>query len=116
MVIKESFLLAADDADVLAAPSRLASLPSAGLMTIEASATQCTATNNGTMTLQMPDGEIPFEGLIIPYNGYSATDGIIHDDTALQVEIPVPQGGHVGIVYDETGTVAFCLIIVTLTF
>ncbi len=116
MLIKESFLLAADDADVLAAPSRLAAIPRNGRLTIEATCTDCDATNFGRLTLQLPEGDIPFEDLHIPANGLSTADAVMDERTKLIVTMQVAQGGHVGLAYDETGTVALCLIIVTLSF
>lgn len=116
MIIKETYLLAASDADVLAAPSRLAALPGSGTLTIECSSTQCSATNNGQITLQMPDGELPFENLVIGANGYSTADAVIHDDTAVQVQTEVSQGGHVTLSYTETGTVTATLFVITLEF
>ncbi len=116
MVIKESFLLAADSADVLAAPSRLAAIPRAGMLLIEASATDCDATNFGRLTLQPPEGDIPFENLHIPMSGLSTTDAVLDKDTQLTILLQVAQGGHVGLQYDETGTVTLVIIMVTLTF
>ena len=116
MVIKESYVLAASDTDILAAPSRLSAIPGDGVMTIEASTTDADASNYGVLTLQMPDGENPFENLLIPANGYSTADNVLHDDTAVQVQVPVQQGGHVSLAYTETGTVAQTLIVVTLEF
>jgi hypothetical protein len=85
-------------------------------MTVEISSTDCDATNYGALTLQMPDGEVPFEDLIIGQNGYSTADAVIHDDTAIQVQLEVGQGGHVTLSYAENGTVAAVLIYVTLEF
>lgn len=116
MIIKETYMLAASDTDVLAAPSRLAALPGDGVMTIEVSATDCDASNYGSLTLQLPDGEVPFENLIIPANGYSTADSVLHDDTAVQVQMEVSQGGHVSLAYSETGTVALAYISVSLEF
>ncbi len=116
MLIKETFLLATDNADVLAAPSRLAAIPANGILTVEASSTDCDATNFGLLTLQLPGGDIPFENLHIPQNGQSTADAVMDSDTELLVTMGVPQGGHVGLNYDENGTVALCMIIVTLTF
>ncbi len=115
MIIKESFLLAASNADILAAPSRLAAIPSAGVLTIEASSTDCDATNFGTVTLQPAEGEIPFQDLHIPFGGFTA-DAAMDNDLALAIELEVAQGGHLGLAYTENGTVALTLIIVTLTF
>jgi len=116
MIIKESFLLAADNADVLAAPSRLAAIPANGQLTIEASATDCDAINFAQLTLQLPGGDIPFENLHIPANGFSTADGVLHTDTQLSVTMLVPQGGHVGLNYNENGTVTLTLIYITLVF
>jgi hypothetical protein len=116
MIIKETYQLTASNTDILAAPSRLAALPGSGIMTIECSATECNATNNGTLTLQMPDGELPFENLLVPANGYSLLDSVVHDETALQMQIEVDQGGHVSLAYTETGTVVLFYITVSLEF
>lgn len=117
-VIKESYVLTADNTDILAAgTSRLASIPASGVLTIEASATDSdVATNFGTITLQLPNGETPFENLLVPANGYSTADVVMHDDTAVQVQMEVEQGGHVTLSYDETGTVLGCLVFVTFDF
>lgn len=118
MVIKESFLLGATDADILAAPSRLAAIPSAGVMTIEASCTDCDLTNNGTLTLQLPNGDTPFEDLHIPAVAPqgSAVDGVLDTHSELKISFNVAAGGHVGLAYTENGTVVTCIIMVTLTF
>ncbi len=113
-IIKESFELSASDADVLAAPSRMAAIPKGGILTIEASA-RLSSTNNGQLTLQLPGGGIPFENLIIPANGFSTAENIMHTDTQLTIILPVEQGGHVLLSYVEAGTVVVFLII-TLNF
>ncbi len=114
-IIKESFLLIGSNADILAAPSRLAAIPQPGILTIEASIEEAGAVNFGTITLQLPGGEIPFEDLLVPFNGFSATDAVMHIDTQLTFRIPVAQGGHVLYQYTEGGATSF-LTIVTLEF
>jgi len=120
MIIKESFLLGATDADILAAPSRLAAIPSAGVMTIEASASDCTLSNHGTLTLQLPGGDTPFEDLHIPSHAQVGVSGgiagVLNTDTELVFTFNVAAGGHVGLAYTETGTVTTCIIMVTLNF
>lgn len=116
MMIKESFALTATTADILAAPSRLAAMPGDGTLTIECSTTDSEGTNSGAITLQMPDGEVPFDSLIIPANGYSTADSVLHDDTALQFAMPVSQGGHVLVTYTETGTVLMAFFMFTFDF
>lgn len=115
MIIKESFLLITSNADILAAPSRLAAIPANGQLTIEASATDCDSANFGTLTLQPPEGEIPFSSLHIPFSGFAA-DAALDNDTSLVIQLDVSQGGHVGLAYTETGSVFLALIMVTLTF
>lgn len=115
-IIKESYLLTASNTDIMAAPSRLASIPSDGILTIEFSATDNDGTNYGTMTLQTPGGDTPFENLVIPQNGFSTADGVIHDDTDIQYQMEVSQGGHVTLSYTENGTVAGTMVILTLDF
>lgn len=119
MVIKESFLLVVTDADILAAPSRLAAIPSAGVMTIEASSTDCTATNYGTLTLQLPGGDTPFEDLHIPasyIDDPGQGNAVLNTHTELKFIFNVAAGGHVGLAYTETGNVTSCIIMVTLNF
>ncbi len=115
MLIKESFLLTATDADILAAPSRLAAIPKNGVLTVQASATQNNGTNRGVLTLQLPEGDIPFDSLNIPFSGFGA-DGVLDKDRQLLVTMQVMQGGHVGLAYTEVGTVALAYLIVTLNF
>lgn len=116
MIIKESYLLTASNTDIMAAPSRLASIPSDGVLTIEVSSTDNDGTNYGTVTLQTPSGDTPFENLVIPASGYSTADGVIHDDTAIQFQMDVQQGGHVTLSYTENGTVTGTMVILTLDF
>jgi len=113
-VIKESYVLTASNTDVLAAPSRLAAIPQDGVLTLEMAASASDTSNYFLATLQLPSGETPFEDLTVPYNGYAAAN-VIHDDTALQVELEVEAGGHVTLSLAETGT-STCLIYATLSF
>lgn len=114
-LLKESFLLTATDADILAAPSRLAAIPSNGTLTVEVGITDCDATNRGTLTVQLPNGDIPLNDVIIPYGGVVA-DATLNTDLEMVVVMQVSQGGHVLLQYTETGTVALCLLHVTLVF
>ncbi len=115
-MIKESFLLTATDADILAAPSRLAAIPRDGILTIEVASSDCDNTNQGQLTLQLPDGIIPFEDLIIPASRSAPVDAVMDIDTKFIVTVPVAQGGHVGLAYLEVGTVGIFFLHVTLTF
>ncbi len=113
--IKETFRLASSTADILAAPSRLAAIPRNGIMTIEASITDADFTNYGSLTLQLPDGDIPFEDLVIPI-GVATADFSMHTDYEMLFQFTVGQGGHVLLAYTETGTVTMAGLICTLQF
>jgi len=114
-LLKESFTLAASDADILAAPSILAALPSSGQMMIEASGRVADGTNFGTISLQLPGGDVPFTNLLIPANALSTAHDVMNKDTQLTITLAVMQGGHVGLSYVESGS-AQTLIIVTFMF
>ncbi len=114
-IIKEAFSLAASDADILQAPSRLAAIPKAGVLNLEITARIADASNFWTITLQLPGGEIPFEDLIVPANGFSTVNDIMHSDTQLTFRIPVAAGGHVLFQATETGA-SVLYTIVTLEF
>lgn len=114
-LIKESFFLQATDADVLSAPSRLAAIPASGLLSIEATTILSDGINLGRLTLQLPDGDVPFEDFTIPANGFNITQSVMHSDTQLVFQFQVGQGGHVLLAYEEIGGTE-TLIYVTLAF
>jgi hypothetical protein len=102
-LISESYILTASNTDILAAPSRLAAIPRGGVLTLEYSATNSNATHNWTITAQTPEGDVPFEDLRVPYNGYSS-DVVMHTDTRLRFQFRATQGGHFLLSATETGT------------
>ena len=102
-VIVETFRLTSDNSDVFKAPSRLAAIPYNGILTIEMSARVCDSTNYFKATLQLPDGEVPIDGVHVPYNGFSSDDYTLHDETLLMMQFPAYQGGHFLLDMDETG-------------
>lgn len=116
MIIMESKLVSASNNDYLSAPSRLTSIPFAGRLTLAAAASVCTATNNLSMTIQTPDGELPFEKLIVPANGYDTSNMVMHDATELVVPVAITPdmvGGHVLVSFTLTGT-ATAYVVATL--
>lgn len=115
MIIIESFVITADDADVLKAPSRLASIPEEGTLALEVSCTKSEAANHAELTVTLPDGENPVEGVRIPANGYNDGDDVLHDDTEFSLQFPAFQGGHFGVQVDVTGTVSV-IVMATLVF
>lgn len=109
-------MLTGSNADILSAPSRLAAIPANGQLIIEATCTDSEATNRALITLQLPNGDVPFEDLIVPINGFFSADNVMHNDTELIISMNVGQGGHVLFSYTEVGTVALAFFIITLSF
>lgn len=114
-LIKESFSLVASDADILAAPSRLAAIPSNGQLTVEVSVTDNDSVNFGQLTVQLPNGDIPLQLVTIPISG-NTTDGMLDSNTEMIIIMEVTQGGHVLLQYVENGTVVQAFFHVTLQF
>ena len=102
-LIQESHLIYATNTDILAAPSRLSAIPRGGVLTLEYSALNSNATNHFAVTVQTPEGDIPFEDLRVPYNGYDSSNHLVHSDTRLRFQFTASQGGHFLLSATETG-------------
>lgn len=107
--ITETFLISATNNDVLEAPSRLAAIPYNGTLTLEMAATVCTSTNNMAVTIQLPSGEVPMDGQVVPANGYDTTNEVLHNDSETVFTFPASQGGHFTIDVVEQGTATLIL-------
>ena len=103
-LIQESHLITASNTDILAAPSRLSAIPRGGVLTLEYSALESNGTNNFTITCQTPEGDVPFENLLVPYNGYNTGNYTNHSDTRLRFQFTATQGGHFLLSCTETGS------------
>lgn len=91
--------------NLLSAPSRLDSLPYAGTLTLEFSATENNGSRSFAMTIQPPEGELPMDNVKIPANGFSTTDNVLHNDTETIISFPdIPQGGHFNIDIASNGS------------
>ena len=112
-VIVETFRITSSNSDVLKAPSRLAAIPFGGILTLELSATKCDSTDYYKFTLQLPDGEVPIDGVHIPANGYSTDQHVLHDETLMMAQFPAYQGGHFLLDVEENGS-AQVFILATL--
>jgi len=102
-MIQEVHAFSATNTDILKAPSRLAAIPYNGVLTFEISAHVCTATNHVDLTIQLPDGDVPVDGQIVPENGYDASNWVLHNATMLVYSFEANQGGHFLISMQETG-------------
>lgn len=114
-LIQESYIFTASNTDILAAPSRLSAIPRGGVLTLEFSSTQCDATNNFKITCQTPEGDVPFEDVIVPQNAYSDAENILHTDSRLRYQFTATQGGHFLLSATESGS-ANLYILCSLVF
>lgn len=97
-----SQLVTASTTDLLSG-TRLSTAPGPGIMTFEFAADLADATNNFEVTLTLPNGDNPMNGVVVPANE-SGVGGILDDRTKLMASYPVRTGGKFQIALTETGT------------
>ena len=90
----------ADTADLLNS-TRLQTVPTSGNMIFEFACDNADATNNFTVSVQLPNGDTPLENVLVPA---SSGTGVLDDRTKLMFSEYVSQGGHVVVSFTETGT------------
>ena len=100
-VIVLSDVVSATTSDLLQG-TRLQTVPSGGYLTFEFESNEATSANNFKVSLQMPNGDTPLNGVIIPANP-AGTVGVLDDREKMQITLPIQQGGHVVVTLDETG-------------
>ena len=81
--------------------TRLQTLPSAGVLTVELQSSAQSATNNFTTSVQLPSGDTPMNGTGVPAG---VTSGALNANDKTQASFLVQQGGHATISFDLTGT------------
>ena len=96
-----SALLSGTNADILQG-TRLQTVYANGILTFELSASVASATNFYTTSIQLPDGDTPLNGVLVPANG--GTDGLLDDRNKLMASFRTGQGGHATFSVTETGT------------
>lgn len=97
----------ASSSDILQG-TRLQTVPAGGYLTFELQADNANATNQFTVSIQLPDGSTPLNGVLVP----GATADVLDDRQKLMVTFGVAQGGHCVFSLTETGT-ALCMWRVT---
>lgn len=94
-VIFESGLEAATNTDILQG-TRLQTVPQRGIMLFMLSASDNNVTDNMLVSIQLPDGRTPMNGIRIPQGQLTAgVMGIMDTRLCLQYEAQINQGGHV---------------------
>lgn len=101
-MILESGIVAATTADLLSS-GRLNALPYTGTLTLQFLADLADASNNYSLTIQKPNGDVPVDSQMVPASG-SGADGVLHTEELLQMTFRASQGGHFTVTLTETGT------------
>ncbi len=83
--------------------TRLQTVPAGGVLTFELQAQENDATNNFTVSVQMPNGDTPMNNTRVPGTSPSES-GVIDERQNLTVSFPIMQGGHCVFSCTETGT------------
>ncbi len=98
-IIVESALVSATATDILQG-TRLQTVPANGLLTFEISSDLAAAANNFSATIQLPNGDTPLNGVLVPA---SAVIGQLDDRNKMQLTVVSGQGGHTVFSVVETG-------------
>lgn len=110
-MIYESTLVAATNADLLAG-GRLNAIPYGGNITFQFLADLGDASNNYSLTIQLPNGEVPVDGQAVPASSVGL-DMVLDSRQLLQFTFNAGQGGHFTVSLTETGT-AVCAFVAVL--
>lgn len=93
---------AASNTDILQG-TRLQTVPQGGILTFEMQAADNDATNNYTVSVQMPGGDTPMNATRIPCGNSTGLAGVIDERTNLTASFAIQQGGHSVFSCTETG-------------
>jgi len=110
-MIFESSLIVATNTDLLSA-GRLNAIPYNGTLTLRFLADLGDATNNYTLTIQKPGGDVPVDAQRV-WAGSSALDMVVDDREVMSFTFNAGQGGHFTVSLTEAGT-AVCAFIAVL--
>lgn len=111
-MIFESQLISATNADVLSV-GRLNAIPYSGKLTLRFLADLGDATNNYTLTIQQPGGDLPVDAQRV-WAGSSALDMVMDSREMMQFTFIATIGGHFVVSLTEGGT-AVCAFVAVLT-
>lgn len=89
----------ATNADILQG-TRLQTVPQGGYLTFEMQANDNTVTDFVTVSIQMPNGDTPLNGVRVPAG---VTNFGLNNNDKTQITLPVAQGGHTVFSCEETG-------------
>jgi len=72
--------------------TRLQTVPQGGILTFELQTNKNDVTNSMAVSIQLPSGDTPLEGVLIPSGDSDA--GKLDEREMLKASFPVAQGGH----------------------
>lgn len=101
-MILESGIVTASNTDLLGT-GRLNAIPYNGTLTLDVLANLNDGTNGYTLTIQLPNGDVPVDAQAVPGSNPSLA-GVLDERQLLRIAFPAPQGGHVTIALTEAGT------------
>lgn len=101
-MILDSGLESASNTDIFSS-GRLMTVPSNGVLSFEIQAADSVAANNYVVSIQLPDGQTPLNGVIVPAGEVAGLAGVIDDRVALKLRFRIGQGGHCVFSCVETG-------------
>ncbi len=110
-MIQETSILSATNADVLSA-GRLNAIPYNGQLVLEFLSQLADATNFFTMTIALPEGDVPVDAQLVP-GCNPALAGVLDERQLVRYSFPASQGGHFTVTLTESGT-AVCIFRATL--
>jgi len=90
----------ASNSDILQG-TRLQTVPQGGYLTFEMQSNNNNPTDFITVSIQMPNGDTPLNGVRVPDG---ATDYALNNNDKTQITLPVAQGGHTVFSCEETGS------------
>lgn len=92
--------------DILAG-TRLQNAPANGVMLFEMQASDAVAANKYVVSIQLPNGGNPMDGVLVPAGETAGLAGVLDERTKLMYSAQVEQGGHVVFSVVETGDTEF---------
>ncbi len=96
----------ASNGDILQG-TRLQTVPAGGVLTFEMQSADNVAANSYTASIQLPSGETPMNGVLVPGGLTAGLAGIIDERVNLTASFGVQQGGHTVFSCTETGDTEF---------
>ena len=99
-VIVLSDIETATNSDILQG-TRLQTVPAGGYLTFEMQSDVNGAADFHAVSIQMPNGDTPFNGVRIPDG---ATSAALNNNDKTQITLPIQQGGHTVFSTQESGS------------